>query len=149
MSSLVNGSLVKQKAAGSTSKGAFPSMSICSMALTKPKAKADPFILFHQLILLKSHKKPKQIPPKAKQNPQPSPKLAHTRFYDQSSSPLLCLHIHPPQTSSPGIHITHCRQAAKTLAATHPTSLAASYNSTLAHSFSCRLSSGQSRNKLD
>jgi hypothetical protein len=64
MSLLENGSLVKQKAAGSTSKGAFPSMSICSMALTKPNDKADPFVLFHQLILLESHRKSKQTPPK-------------------------------------------------------------------------------------
>jgi hypothetical protein len=64
MSSSKNGSLVKQKAAGSTSKGAFPSMSICSMALMKPKAKADPFVSFYQLILLESHRKPKQTPPK-------------------------------------------------------------------------------------
>jgi hypothetical protein len=61
MSTLENGSLAKWKAAGSTS---FPNMPIRSMALSKPTAKADPFISFHRLILVESLRKPKQTPPK-------------------------------------------------------------------------------------
>jgi hypothetical protein len=64
MSLLKNGWLAKQEAAGSTSKGAFPAMPIRSMASVKPTAKANPFVSFHWLILLESHRKPKKTPPK-------------------------------------------------------------------------------------
>jgi hypothetical protein len=63
MSTLENGSLAKWKAAGSTSEGAFPNMPIRSMALSKPTAKADPFVSFHRLILVESLGKLKQTPP--------------------------------------------------------------------------------------
>jgi hypothetical protein len=64
MSDLENGSLAKWKAAGSTSKGAFSNMPIRSMASSKHTAKANPFVSFHRLILVKSPRKPKQTPPK-------------------------------------------------------------------------------------
>jgi hypothetical protein len=64
MSLLKNGWLAKQEAAGSTLKGAFPAMPIRSMASAKPAAKANLFVSFHWLILLESHMKPKQTPPK-------------------------------------------------------------------------------------
>jgi hypothetical protein len=46
MSLIENGSLAEEEAAGSTSKGAFSSMLISSMALAKPTAKANLFVSF-------------------------------------------------------------------------------------------------------
>jgi hypothetical protein len=63
MSFYENGSLAKEEAAGSTSKGAFPGMPIRGTALSKPTAEANLFVSFHWLISVESHRKPKQTPP--------------------------------------------------------------------------------------
>jgi hypothetical protein len=63
MSFYENGSLAKEEAAGSTSKGAFPSMPIRWMASSKRTAEADLFVSFDGLISVESHRKPKQTGP--------------------------------------------------------------------------------------
>jgi hypothetical protein len=57
-----------REAAGSTSPGAFSSMPMRGLALTKPTVEATPFVSFDLLFQVESQQKPKQTGPKHRQS---------------------------------------------------------------------------------